>query len=373
MTLRLIANIGAEDSGHVSEPARRAVAGLRGLWARLHGEGELHDALGHPEPWPAPSSFLAEGPAWTWLDGEGARAWLPTPEAAALAVERGWTLTGPAPELIAVVHRRDHALTLQRELETETDELEGLAELIVGERWRRTAREAIAERLAAWPAWARRRAVLKPLWSTSGRRQVLLEDGDVANRYLQRLQAYSPDGAVIEPWLERSSDLSVQLVVHESGSVEVLGTTDQIVRRSGASLGNRGLLDELPRCRNGSHHETLVALAERVGARLSEQGFRGPAGIDALTWKAPDGREKLRPLVELNARYTTGTVALGLLALLTRRSRDEVRHWAFTLQGPEQQWSERARGADVALHLLDDRGAALVTARDERELDRVLP
>ena len=38
----------------------------------------------------------------------------------------------------------------------------------------------------------------------------------------------------------------------------------------------------------------------------------GVCGVDAFTWTHPrDGTEKLRGVVELNARFTGGAVALG--------------------------------------------------------------
>ncbi len=40
-------------------------------------------------------------------------------------------------------------------------------------------------------------------------------------------------------------------------------------------------------------------------------GYVGPCGVDAFGFRGPDGEEELRPVVELNARFTLGLVTLG--------------------------------------------------------------
>jgi len=52
-----------------------------------------------------------------------------------------------------------------------------------------------------------------------------------------------------------------------------------------------------------------------VGARAAGDGYHGPCGIDAFAFRSPeDDSRTFRPLVEFNARFTAGTVALGHLA-----------------------------------------------------------
>ena len=54
-------------------------------------------------------------------------------------------------------------------------------------------------------------------------------------------------------------------------------------------------------------------MATALGVRLRECGYQGPAGIDALIWREPSsGRLYLKPVVELNPRWTMGRVALEL-------------------------------------------------------------
>ena len=42
--------------------------------------------------------------------------------------------------------------------------------------------------------------------------------------------------------------------------------------------------------------------------------FAGPLGIDAFVYRAADGSVKLKPVVEINPRYTMGRVLVELMA-----------------------------------------------------------
>jgi hypothetical protein len=172
-----------------------------------------------------------------------------------------------------------------------------------------------------WPHWTGGGFILKPRIGVSSRGRFagkVDRAGEIPAKTLRRLAARG--GAMLEPWLERVQDYSVQLVVHPGGRVEVLGTTQQIVTGTGGYLGNRGrrLADGRIVAGDigdtgdiGDHQLTgpAVALAEAVAA----EGFVGPCGVDAFTYRRADGTVELRPLVELNARFTTATIVLGLL------------------------------------------------------------
>jgi hypothetical protein len=58
--------------------------------------------------------------------------------------------------------------------------------------------------------------------------------------------------------------------------------------------------------------DALIAAASEIARAAHAAGYYGPCGVDAFTFRR-DGEKILRPIVELNARFTTGTVAIGLL------------------------------------------------------------
>jgi hypothetical protein len=56
----------------------------------------------------------------------------------------------------------------------------------------------------------------------------------------------------------------------------------------------------------------LRAAALTIARAAAAAGYWGPCGVDAFAYRDPEsGGESLRPVVELNARFTLGSVALG--------------------------------------------------------------
>lgn len=160
--------------------------------------------------------------------------------------------------------------------------------------------------------------VVKAPWSTAGRglrvgaddawvESVLREQGEV----------------VVEPWLDRVLDLSLQFTVATGGGVTIDGwgvfRTDARGRYLGAVLGRRtdGLPPDVTRFLHGDGAEanrvvrTLVGMAEFLAPKMAALGFSGPAGLDALVYRDADGL-RLKPLVEINPRVTMGRIALAL-------------------------------------------------------------
>jgi hypothetical protein len=178
-------------------------------------------------------------------------------------------------------------------------------------------------RLRTWPDWTRGRFCLKPRLGSSGRGRV---PGDAAHldeqalaRSLPRLARHG--GALLEPWLAREGDLSAQLHVAPDGVVTLLGTLELCVTASGVYRGHRGRLDHRLRIASGSAHDDGLLEAAMILAQAAHaEGYHGPCGIDAFAFRGPEGT-LLRPAVELNARFTLGTIVAGLL----RRARPHLR------------------------------------------------
>ena len=49
----------------------------------------------------------------------------------------------------------------------------------------------------------------------------------------------------------------------------------------------------------------------RIAQRVQQLGYFGPLGIDAMQYRDEAGAIRLRPLQDVNARYTMGRLALG--------------------------------------------------------------
>lgn len=133
-------------------------------------------------------------------------------------------------------------------------------------------------------------------------------------------------GIVIEPWFDKIADLSMQLEIPPDMPVDTEEVRLLGVRRFyvGSRLEYRGTeLDAKltaldPETQRFLHSnleplERWKKLARALGKKLSQAGYRGPAGIDALVWRERENGElRLKPLVELNLRWTMGRVALAI-------------------------------------------------------------
>ena len=161
---------------------------------------------------------------------------------------------------------------------------------------------------------------------------------------------------MLEPWLDRALDLAAQLRVDPKGGTLMLGTLEQLVTPAGVYRGHRGWVDSKGRIVSGSDwDEPLREAAAALAAAAAREGYSGPASLDAFAFRSseqPEGgvetreaRAVFRPAVEFNARFTLGTIAMGLV----RRALPELksplglqpgnrRAFVFGLTPPPDGW-----------------------------------
>lgn len=137
--------------------------------------------------------------------------------------------------------------------------------------------------------------------------------------------ALAGGGLVIEPWLDRVFDWSLQLEMTASG-LRTCGSTVLIADESGRYLGNvvapqhgrrlpsavGSLLADPPdvAVRVQALVRVLVTMLEQ---ELRALDFLGPVGVDAFVYRDPAGRCRLKPVVEINPRHTMGRLAVELM------------------------------------------------------------
>jgi len=160
--------------------------------------------------------------------------------------------------------------------------------------------------------------IAKEPLSASGQHRVRM-DQPGAPAWIEAHIAEGP--VVIEPWYDRVLDLSVQLEVTDSGA-KTLGVTRFWTNARGTYRGavigpwTAGIEPSVLRSLHGGGSrsdikDALDAMGRAVGEAMHSQGFRGPAGIDAMVVKSPDGL-RLLPVLEVNPRYTMGRAALQI-------------------------------------------------------------
>lgn len=171
------------------------------------------------------------------------------------------------------------------------------------------------------------RVVIKEPFGLAGRNVLRLADSaptEAQARWLRRALA-SGHGVVVEPWLDRVLDFSVQMELDPRGLRRV-GFTGLLNDEAGRFRANwagpkhhRKPPDEVlrflpePGARNGRIGRLYERLAERLEPRLRSLGHTGPLGVDAFLYRNADGRCRLKPVVEINPRYTMGRVTLEVL------------------------------------------------------------
>jgi len=130
---------------------------------------------------------------------------------------------------------------------------------------------------------------------------------------------------VIEPWPERVTDFSVHWEMTPRG-IRLCGYTGLLTDHRGqyqanwaephhrqrpphrlpALLGQApDLIDRIQRLYDD--------LAQTLESALQRADYLGPIGLDAFVYRDHAGRHRLKPIVEINPRYTMGRVLLELM------------------------------------------------------------
>jgi len=181
--------------------------------------------------------------------------------------------------------------------------------------------------IAAIRAGGQHKVVVKQALGVAGQNSLRLWEPELLDAQRRWLANAVERGRrlVVEPWLERELDFSVQLELGAQG-LKLCGYTGLRCDRRGQFQANWA---------ESHHHKRLPVavtklLAERADiasrlqqlfgdlftlleAELVRVAFVGPMGIDAFVYRAADGRCRLKPVVEINPRYTMGRLTVELM------------------------------------------------------------
>ena len=168
------------------------------------------------------------------------------------------------------------------------------------------------------------RIVVKEALGVAGHNALRLWEPEVLPAQRQWLARALTGGrqVIIEPWLERMADFSVQLEMSESG-LRLCGYTGLVNDEKGQFQANwansdfeRRLPDEVSRLfpeLPGQWERYYGEVFSLLEGELRRIGFSGPIGIDAFAYRTPEGIIRLKPVVEINPRYTMGRVTVELM------------------------------------------------------------
>ncbi len=187
--------------------------------------------------------------------------------------------------------------------------------------------EGALEAIASIRRSGHHRIVAKEAHGLAGHNAIRLWEPDIslAQRQWLARAVQNKRQLVIEPWLERTVDFSVQL---EMGAhrLKLCGYTGLINDRKGQFQANwaapnfskrvpanvTGLFRDVPNI-SGKLQHLFADIFSCLEAELREAGFIGPVGIDAFVYRTVEGAYRLKPVVEINPRYTMGRLTLELM------------------------------------------------------------
>ena len=187
--------------------------------------------------------------------------------------------------------------------------------------------DAALDAIAAIRARGHHRVVVKQAFGLAGHNALRLWEPELLAAQRRWMENSLTNGRqlVIEPWLERVVDFSAQLEMGAAG-LQLIGYTGLMNDAKGQFQANtaapnfaRSLPSPVLACFRdiaGSPallHRLFVELFALLEAELKAVGHCGPVGVDALVYRDGDGRCRLKPVVEINPRYTMGRLTLELM------------------------------------------------------------
>ena len=183
------------------------------------------------------------------------------------------------------------------------------------------------EAIAAIRSRGHHRVVVKAAHGLAGQNAMRLWEAALLPAQRRWLAHALSDGRqlVVEPWLERALDFSVQLEMEPHG-LELRGFTGLVNDRKGQFQANWaetdyrrrllarvGALLGVPPGSSWGPDLLYLEIFSLLEAELRRVRFFGPIGIDAMVYRTPGGACRLKPVVEINPRYTMGRLTVELM------------------------------------------------------------
>ncbi|MCH7686164.1 MAG: hypothetical protein IH899_05710, partial [Planctomycetes bacterium] len=218
------------------------------------------------------------------------------------ADQQGWNYSAPPQTVVTEANSRRFSFQCEQEWNI------GLEEAAVID-----SVETLAEAIRRLPR-GDDRWVVKAEFSMSARERVLGQGRELPEQTLHWAQKrIERDGVVFfEPWIDCISEAGLQFTIPKTGDLVFEGVTPLLTGERGEYRGNRfSVHDDIE-----SIWSSCIETAHQIAQKLQAKGYFGPLGIDAVQYRDRDGELHVRPLQDINARYTMGRLALGFRRLL---------------------------------------------------------
>ena len=171
------------------------------------------------------------------------------------------------------------------------------------------------------------KVVIKQAYGLAGHDMIRLWEPRVLDKQHRWMEKALESGhpLIVEPWLERVLDFSVQLEMARDG-LKLCGYTGLVNDQRGQFQANwadpnaaRRIPGDLPRRflegtgAPGRLYQFYREVYAQLEVELAMAGYFGPLGIDAFIYRDANGSFRLKPVAEINLRYTMGRLTLELM------------------------------------------------------------
>jgi phosphoribosylaminoimidazole carboxylase (NCAIR synthetase) len=144
---------------------------------------------------------------------------------------------------------------------------------------------------------------LKRAFGMTGRGQRNVRANEASDADLAFVRAALAEGGLqIEPNVAIVTEYAIHGMLAADGSFELGDVVEQRCDARGAWLAT----EPADATTSPEILEALRGEASRVAAALAAEGYFGPFGLDAFTYRDSHGTMQLQPRSEINARYTMG-------------------------------------------------------------------
>jgi len=232
-----------------------------------------------------------------------------------------WTCAGPPVSAVRDVNSRRFSFALERELGVGLPGACAVSSL-----------EELEAAVRATPtdddAW-----VVKSAFGMSARERIVGRGRVLSETQINwaRRRLAGENQLFYEPWVERVAEAGLQFEIPRQGTPRVEGVTPLLCDVRGQYLGSRFSAET----HDLADWSETIEIGREVAARVQRQGYFGPMGIDAMRYRDREQGLSLRPIQDLNARWTMGRVALGLRRLLSAGSHGSWLHVPLADESPD--------------------------------------
>ncbi len=231
-----------------------------------------------------------------WERGFELMPWGWSPAVQAWGHKLGLQTNSPPLDVVRRVHARDYSFRIAEELSVQLADARrvgSIEELL-----------AVVRRQPAEQAW-----VIKSRWGASGRGQ-LRRRGNSLSEQDQSWAAslLRRDGVLFwEPWLNAIGEAGVQFEIPVADPPRLIAIVPMLTDRRGQYIGS--VVPVANDAELAHQWRAAVEIGLQVCQHLQSEGYHGPVGIDSMRYVDEAGVERIRPIQEINARWTMGRLA----------------------------------------------------------------